>query len=103
VQKPLGHYTGGEITAAGGINLKISVGKFGLFPGTVLKNVAATLPPRRVQIGRDRFANFVLVSDFENASNNRVTKDAEAAAIRLANDVVACHVSVLPTKAIGKR
>jgi hypothetical protein len=96
--------TGGEITAAGGINLKISVGKFGLFPGTVLKDVAATSPSRRIQIGRDRLDSFVLVSDFENAGNNRVSinydekdADAEAAAIRLANAVVACHVSAVPT------
>lgn len=102
--------TGGEITAAGGISLKISVGKFGLFPGTVLKDVAATSPPRRIQIGRDRFDSFVLVSDFENAGNNRVSidydekdADAEAAAIRLANDLVACHVSAVPAKGIGKR
>jgi hypothetical protein len=100
---------GGEITAAGGIKLKISVGKFGLFPDTVLKDVAATSPPRRIQIGRDRFASFVLVSDFENAGTNRVTidydekdADAEAAAIRLANAVVTCHVSTVPAKANGR-
>ena len=101
--------TGGEITAVGGISLKISVGKFGLFPGTVLKDLAATSPPRRIQIGRDRFSSLVLVSDFENAGSNRVSieydkkdPDAEAAAIRLANNVVACHVSTAPTKLKGQ-
>ena len=101
--------TGGEITAAGGINLKISIGKFGLFPGTVLKDVAATSPPRRIQIGRDRLSSLVLVSDFKNAGSNRVSieydekdPDAEAAAIRLANNVVACHVSAAPTKVKGQ-
>lgn len=98
------HYpTGGEITVEGGMKLKISVGKFGQLPDAVLKEVATTQPPRRVQAGRDRFSSFILVSGFENAGNNRVSieydeKDAaaEAAAIRLANDVVACHVSAVP-------
>ena len=50
-----------------------------------------------------------IVSDFENAGSNRVSieydekdPDAEAAAIRLANNVVACHVSAAPTKVKGQ-
>lgn len=104
------HYpSGGEITVEGGMKLKIGVGKFGMLPGTVLKDVPATSPPRRIQIGHDRFDSFVLVSDFENAGNNRVSigydekdADTEAAAIRLANNVVACHVSAVPVKPKGK-
>ena len=102
--------TGGEITAAGGINLKISVGKFSLLPGAVLKDIPETSSQRRIQLGHDRFDSFVLVSDFENAGSNRVSidydekdADAEAAAISLANNIVACHVSAVPAKAVGKR
>lgn len=93
--------TGGEVTMEGGIKLKIGVGKFGVLPGTALKDIPADKPPRRIQIGHDRFNSIVLVSDFENAGNNRVSieyddkdRDAKAAAVRLANDVVACHLSV---------
>jgi len=102
---PIGpHYpTGGEVSVEGGIKLKISVGKFDMLPGATLKDIPAVTPSRRLQIGRDRFgSSFVLVSDFTGAGNNRVSieyeeNDAEAksAAIRLANAVVACHVSVV--------
>lgn len=74
-----------------GGELKITAGKFDLYPGTVLKDVPATSLPRRIQIGRDRFGSFVLVSEFDGAGNNRVgikfdEKDieAKAEAIRLA-------------------
>lgn len=104
------HYpTGGEIIVEGGVKLKISVGKFGVLPGAVLKDVAATSSHRRIRVGRDRLDSFILVSDFENAGDNRVSieydeKDAaaEAAAIRLANDVVACHVSAVPASPKGR-
>lgn len=95
------HYTtSAEIVGDGGL-LKFGVGKIGMYPGTTLKEVPATALPRRIQLGRDRFGSFVLVSDFEAAGNNSVTisydeKDPEAqsAAIRVANNVVACHVSM---------
>lgn len=105
------HYpTGGEITLAGRIKLKIGVGKFGILPGATFKDISATSLPRRIQIGRDRFgSSLVLVSDFAGAGNNRVSieydvkdSDAEAAAIRLANEVVACHVSAVPVNAKGE-
>jgi hypothetical protein len=92
--------TDGDIVLADGGKLTVSVGKLGMYPGTVLKDIPATSLPRRIQIGRDRFHSFVVVSDFEKAGNNLViidydaTKaDARDAAIRLANSVVACHVS----------
>ena len=73
----------------------------------MFKDIPATSPPRRIQLGHDRFSSLVLVSDFENAGSNRVSidydekdADAEAAAIRLANDVVACHVAAVSAKAI---
>lgn len=95
------HYTtSAEIVGDGGL-LKFGVGKIGMYPGTTLKEVSATALPRRIQLGRDRFGTFVLVSEFEAAGNNSVTisydeKDPEAqsAAIRVANNVVACHVSM---------
>lgn len=101
------HYpTDGEITMPGEVKLKIDAGKFDMWPGTVLKDVPATSPPRRIQIGRDRLQSFVLVSDFDGAGNNRVSigydtadADAQVTAIRMANDVVACHVSAVPSKA----
>jgi hypothetical protein len=89
----------------GGGELKITVGKFDTYPGTVLKDLPATSLPRRIRIGRDRFASFVLVSDFNGAGNNLVSisydeKDAKAKAeaIRLANNVVSCHVSAVTSK-----
>lgn len=94
----------------GGGDLKITVGKFDMYPGTVLKDVPATSPPRHIRIGRDRFHSFVLVSDFDGAGNNLVSinfdekdADAEAEAMRLANNVVACHVSAVPAKAKSER
>lgn len=93
------HTTSAEIVGDGGV-LKFGVGKIGMYSGTTLKEVPATSPPRRIQIGRDRFGSFVLVSDFEAAGNNSVSivydekdPEAQAAAIRVANNVVACHVS----------
>lgn len=96
------HYpTYAEIVGVGG-NLKITVGKFGMYPGAVLKDIAATSPRRRIQIGRDRLHSFVLVSDF-GAGRNLVSIDynekdiyAEPEAIRIANNVVACHLSARP-------
>lgn len=100
--RPVGpHYpTDGEIILAGGVKLNIGVGKFDMRPGTVLKDIPATSPPRRVQIASLYGDKTVLVSDFDGAGNNRASidydekdVDAEAAAIRFANSVVACHVS----------
>lgn len=102
------HYTtSAEIVGDGGL-LKFGVGKFGMYPGTVLKEVPAKSLPRRIQIGRDRFGSFVLVSNFEAAGNNAVSitydekdPEAQAAAIRVANNVVACHLSAAPAKPKG--
>ena len=70
-----------------------------MMPNTKLQEVPATSSPRRIRIGRDRSQSFVLVSDFENSGNNlvsiaydRTDQDAKTAALRLANNIVACHV-----------
>lgn len=107
---PSPHFpTYATFTGRGG-DLKITVGKFDMYPGTVFTEVPATSPHRRIRIGRDRFHSFVLVSGFDGAGNNLVSigydeadADAQAAAIRLANDVVACHISAVPTKPNGGR
>ncbi len=107
---PVGaHYpTDGEITVAGGVKLSIAVGKLGVYPGTVLKDVPTTSPPRRIQIGHDRGQTLVLVSGFVGAGNNLVSinhdekdTEAEAEAMHLANNVVACHISAVPINAKG--
>ena len=92
--------TGGEIVVAGGIKLKLSVGKFSLWPGAVLANVHSDSPARRIQVGHDRFEDFVLISDFDGVGESRVSisfdksnPGAREAALRLANQVVGCRVS----------
>lgn len=93
------HYPTYAVLTGDGGELKITVGKFGMMPSTQPQEVPATSPPRRIRIGRDRFQSFVLVSDFENSGSNLVSiaydgtdQDAKAAALRLANNIVACHV-----------
>lgn len=89
-----------EITGGGGV-LKITVGKFGFLPGENFRDVPASSTKRRIQIGSDRFgSSSVLVSDFQGAGSNRVNieydktdVEAEAGALRLANAIVACHIS----------
>jgi hypothetical protein len=104
----LGYPTITEMTGSAG-KLKVRVGKFGVWPGTVLKDVPATSPPRRIQIGRENGNGFIFVSEFEGAGPNMVSVDydetdpsAEADALRFANNVVACHLSAVPAKANGK-
>ena len=88
-----------EITGSGG-DMKISVGKFGMMPGTTLKDIPVSTKPRRIQFGRNRDHQFVLVSDFGAGSNMvSIVYDAEsdvskAEAIRIANNVVPCNLSV---------
>ncbi len=93
-----------EITGTGGA-LKITVGKFDMYPGAVIKELPAISPHRRIRIGRDRFHSFVLVSDFGAGSNlvsiNYDGVEAEAAAIHLANNVVACRVSAATSEING--
>jgi hypothetical protein len=100
----LGYPTITEITGGAG-KLKIGVGKFGVWPVTVVNDIPATSPPRRIQIGSENGNSFILVSDFEGAGNNVVSIDydeadpkAQADALRFANNVVACHVSAVPSK-----
>lgn len=95
-----------EITGGGGV-MKISVGKFGMMPGTTLEDIPVSTKPRRIQLGRDRDHHFVLVSDFGAGSNMvSIVYDAEsgvskAEAIRIANNVVPCHLSVGQSKVNG--
>lgn len=104
------HYpTDGEITVPGDIKLTVSVGKFDLWPGTVLEDVPVTSPPRRIRIATLEGVKTVIVSDFDGSGNNLVSigydqRDAaaKAEALRLANNVVACHISAVPAKPKGK-
>lgn len=103
----LGYPTIAEITGGAG-KLKIGVGKFGVWPGTALKEVPATSPPRRIRIGRENDNSFILVSGFEGAGRNVVSIDydetdpkAQADALRFANNVVACHLFAVPAKSNG--
>ena len=104
------HYpTDGEITMPGGVKLTVSVGKFDLWPGTVLEDIPATSPPRRIRIATLEGAKTVIVSGFDGSGNNLVSigydqknAAAEAEALRLANSVVACHISAVPAKPKGK-
>ena len=93
------HYPTYVVLTGDGGQLKITVGKIGKMPNTKLQEAPATSSPRRIRIGRDRSQSFVLVSDFENSGNNlvsiaydRTDQDAKTAALRLANNIVACHV-----------
>jgi hypothetical protein len=93
-----------EITGGAG-KLRIGVGKFGLLPGTTTKEIPATSLPRRIQIFNENGNDLILVSGFEGAGQNVVSIDydeadpeAQADAVRFANDVVACHISALPAK-----
>lgn len=52
--------------------MKITVGKFDMWPGTVFKDVPVTSLPRRIQIASLDGKKEVLVSDFDGAGNNRV-------------------------------
>lgn len=95
-----------ELTGSGGV-MKIGVGKFGMLPGTTLKDIPASKQPRRIQLGRDRTYHFVLVSDFGAGSNlvsivyDGASDIAKAEAIRIANNVVPCHLSIGQSKAKG--
>ncbi|MBW8851678.1 MAG: hypothetical protein JF600_12910 [Xanthomonadales bacterium] len=100
------HYPTYAVLTGDGGELKITVGKFGMMPNTELQEVPATSFPRRIRVGRDRLQSFILVSDFENSGNNLVSiaydgtdQDAKTAALRLANNIVACHVSTAPLNA----
>ena len=93
-----------ELTGSGGV-MKISVGKFGMMPGTTLEDIPVSTKPRRIQLGRDRDHHFVLVSDFGAGSNlvnivyDGTSDSAKAEAMRIANNVVPCHLSIGPPKA----
>lgn len=95
-----------ELTGSGGV-MKISVGKFGMMPGTTLKDIPVSTQPRRIQLGRDRDYHFVLASDFGAGSNlvsivyEGASDIAKAEAIRIANNVVPCHVSIGRSKTKG--
>ncbi|UHQ22865.1 hypothetical protein LVB77_19810 [Lysobacter sp. 5GHs7-4] len=80
--------------------MSIQVGKFDMWPGTILEDVPTTSPPRRIRTAALEGERTIVVSDFEGGGNNLVSigydqKDAaaQAEAIRLANNVVACHIS----------
>jgi hypothetical protein len=99
------HSTVTEITGGQG-RLTITVGKLDTEPDTVLKDIPATSPPRRIRIGSRSGRSFILVSDFDKTSSNLVRieyeeadSSAQADAIRFANTVVACHISTVPSKA----
>lgn len=87
-----------ELTGRGG-GIRISVGKIGVWPGTVLKDAPVISLPRRIQIGQDNGQDFVLVSNFGSENNtvsivfDKSDSEAEAEVMRLANNVVACHLS----------
>lgn len=107
---PSSHFpTYAEITGDGGV-LKITVGKFGMWPDTVFEEIPAKSLPRRIRIANVDNDKKVIVSDFESSGNNLVSIDydeadieAREAAIRLANSVVACHISIAPPKTNGER
>jgi hypothetical protein len=78
-----------------------SVGKFGMLPGTVVKDAQVASPPRRIQIARYKDDETILVSGFDKASNNLVSidfdeantdADSREAIMRFANSIVACHL-----------
>lgn len=95
-----------ELTGSGGV-MKISVGKFGMMPGTTLKDIPVSTQRRRIQLGRDRDYHFVLVSDFGAGSNivsivyDGASDIAKDEAIRIANNVVPCHLSIGRSKENG--
>lgn len=90
--------TNGVITMEGGAKLNITVGKVGLVPGSVVKELAATSLPRRIQVATFEDEESLVVSDFRGAGSNRVsitldkTPNTRAEAMRLANSVVSCHI-----------
>lgn len=104
------HYpTYADVTLAGGIKLKITVGKFSMWPGTVFKEVPAASPPRRIRVATFKGEETLLVSDFEGAGNNLVgignddvDPKIEAEILRFANSVVTCHVSAAAAGPKGK-
>jgi hypothetical protein len=94
--------TGGKIVLAEAGEVTVSVGKFGMWPGTVVKDVPVASPPRRIQIARYKDNETILVSGFDKASNNLVSIDfneadagaeSRAAIMRFANSIVACRLS----------
>ncbi len=87
----------------GGSEFFITVGDFVPNPDAVVRDIpdipAASLP-RRIRISRWEEYTSLLVSDFDGAGKNIVSiayddsnANARAEAMRLANSVVACHVS----------
>lgn len=102
---PSPHFpTYAEFTGGAG-NLKITVGRFDTWPDTKFKEVTATSLPRRIRIASLDGNKTLLVSDFEGAGKNRVSIDydasdaeVEAEVIRMANNVIACHISAVSSK-----
>lgn len=99
------HPTVAKLTGGVG-ELTITIGKFDLKSDTALKDIPAASTPRRIRMGSRNGQSFILVSDFDEASQNLVKIDyedvgasAQAEALRFANTVAACHVSSVPTKA----
>ncbi len=89
--------------------MKITVGKFDMWPGTTLNDVPVASLPRRIQIASLNGDETILVSGFDESSNNLVSidydetdADARSEAIRIANNVVGCHVSVAPANVDGR-
>lgn len=103
------HYpTDAGITLAGGAKLNVSVGKFGLWPGTTLHEVAAINLPRRIQRAEVDGTKSLLVSGFAGAGDTRVSigfdsADVQAypAAVRFANSVISCQLSA-SAAAVGR-
>ena len=104
---PAPHFPSYAEITGGGVVLKISVGKFGMMPGTKLEDVTSSDQSRRIQVGSDRSGAFVLVSNFGAGSNlvsivyDESEDGARAEAIRTANNVVPCHLSVGQSKVNG--
>ena len=98
---PSPHYaTVAEVESKAGA-LRISVGKFDLLPGTVFKDVSPDGRTKRIQIAVFKGEESVVVSEFDDSGNmvvidfieNDFDDSSREEVMRLANSVVACHIS----------